>query len=121
MKTIKVLIPVFLMCLSLVSYSQATSTNSTKKNVYYVQAPHTPEQCMANLTEMKTKGDAYLSKFEFGCMSGDHTAYAFLEGTSVDNVRQMLPKEEQATAKIEKVDRFTADQIEAMHKEHMKK
>jgi hypothetical protein len=33
----------------------------------------------------------------------------------------MIPKEEQANAKIMKVDKFTAAQIEKMHKEHEKK
>jgi len=68
---------------------------------------------------MKGKGDAFLSKFEFGCMSGDHTAYAFLTGKSEDDVRQMLPKDEQASAKIQKVDKFTSEQIEKLHKGKM--
>jgi hypothetical protein len=61
----------------------------------------------------------FLSKFEFGCMEGDHTAYGFLQGKSVQDVRMMLPKEEQSEAKIQKVDRLTADQITKMHKESM--
>jgi hypothetical protein len=52
-------------------------------------------------------------------MSGNHTGYAFLEGTSEANVKQMLPKDIQETAKIQKVDKFTADQIEKLHKEKM--
>jgi hypothetical protein len=68
---------------------------------------------------MKGKGDAFLSKFEFGCMSGDHTAYAFLTGKSEDDVRQMLPKDEQASANIQKVDKFTSEQIEKLHKGKM--
>ena len=120
MKTLKIFASVALMLLCITSFGQ-TSTTSTKKTTYHVQAAHTPEQCLTSLTEMKAKGDSYLSKFEFGCMSGDHTGYAFLEGTSVENVRQMLPKEEQATAKIEKVDKFTVAQIEQMHKDHPQK
>lgn len=71
MKTLKIVASVFLLTLCLVSSGQATQT-STKKNVYFVQSAHNPEQCVATLSEMKSKGDAYLSKFEFGCMSGDH-------------------------------------------------
>lgn len=65
---------------------------------------------------MKSKGDLYLSKFEFGCMSGDHTGYAFLTGTSEENVRQILPKDVQSNAKIQKVDKFNSAQIEKFHK-----
>jgi hypothetical protein len=102
----------------MVSFGQTTPA-SAKTNVYFVQAPHTPEQCIANLTETKAKGDAFLAKFEFGCMYGDHTGYAFLEGKSVEDIRQMLPKEVQANAKIQKVDKFTPEQIEKLHKSKM--
>jgi hypothetical protein len=118
MKTVKIITSVFLLSFCLVSYSQSTTT-STKTNVYYVQVPHKPEQCMNLLMDMKGKGDTFLSKFEFGCMSGDHTGYAFLSGSSETDVRQMLPKDEQSLAKIQKVDKFTTAQIEQLHKSHM--
>jgi ABC-type amino acid transport substrate-binding protein len=117
MKTLKIITSAFLFTICLVSFSQsATTSTSVKTNVYYVQSTHTPEQCLKTLDDMKGKGDAFLSKFEFGCMSGDHTAYAFLAGTSEADVRQMLPKDLQANAKIQKVDKFTPDQIEKLHK-----
>jgi hypothetical protein len=118
MKTIKVISTAFLLSLCLVSFSQSTPA-SAKTNVYFVLTTHTQEQCLKTLDDMKGKGDAFLSKFEFGCMSGDHTAYAFLEGKSEEDVRQMLPKDAQATAKIQKVDKFTPDQIEKLHKSKM--
>jgi hypothetical protein len=52
-------------------------------------------------------------------MSGDHTAYAFLTGKSEEDVRQMLPKDAQLTAKIQKVDKFTPEQITKLHKSKM--
>jgi hypothetical protein len=121
MKSLKLISTATLLLLSLVSFSQTAAPGGTgKKEVFFVQSTHTPEQCVTTLTDMKSKGDAFLTKFEFGCMSGDHTAYAFLEGTSESDVRQMLPKDLQANAKIKKVDKFTGDQIEKIHKDHMK-
>lgn len=116
MKTLKIVTSLFLFSLCLVSFSQSAPTGD-KTNVYYVQIKHTPEQCLNTLTDIKTKGDVLLSKFEWGCMSGDHTAYAFLEGKSEADVKQLLPKDEQATARIQKVDKFTSEQIEKIHKE----
>jgi len=100
------------------AFSQC-ATSVTKSQTYLVKIPHTPEQCLASLDNMKTKGDAFLSKFEFGCMDGDHTAYAFINGTSADNVTKMLPESEQKTAKVTKVNKMTAADIEKIHKEHM--
>ena len=90
-------------------------------NIYFVQATHNREQCLNNLDEMKTKGEGFISKFEFGCNSGNHTGYAFLEATSEENVRLMLPKAVQANAKILKVDKFTLAQIEQIHKDQKNK
>jgi hypothetical protein len=119
MKSLKVISTLFLLSLCLVSFGQSTPAASGKTSVYFVQAPHTPEQCVGTLTDLKSKGDQFLSKFEFGCMSGDHTAYAFLEGKSEADVRASLPKDLQANAKIQKVDKFTPDQIEKLHKGKM--
>jgi hypothetical protein len=120
MKTLKVISSIVLLSLCMVSFSQTASTSSAvKTSVYLVQVPHTPEQCLKTLDDLKGKGDVFLSKFEFGCMSGDHTGYAFLSGKSEDDVRQMLPKDAQASAKIQKVDKFSADQIDKLHKGKM--
>ena len=120
MKTLKIITSAFLLTLCVVSFGQTPKT-SVKTNVYFVQMIHNPEQCLKNLDEMKVKGDAFLSKFEFGCMSGNHTGYAFLEGTSEENIRLMLPKEAQSNAKILKVDKYTLAQIEQIHKDQVKK
>jgi len=120
MKTLKVFSSIVLLSLCMVSFSQTASTSSAvKTSVYLVRVPHTPEQCVATLDEMKSKGDAFLTKFEWGCMAGDHAAYAFLEGKSEADVKMMLPKDVQETAKIQKVDKFSADQIEKIHKNKM--
>lgn len=120
MKTLKVISSIVLLSLCLVSFSQTASTSSAvKTSVYLVQVPHTQEQCLKTLDDLKGKGDAFLSKFEFGCMSGDHTGYAFLTGKSEEDVRQMLPKDVQTTAKVQKVDKFTPDQIDKLHKGKM--
>jgi hypothetical protein len=99
---------------------QAKSVSKAEANsTFFVQLPHTKEQCMTALVDMKNKGDNMLSHFEYGCMSGDHTAYGFLEGTSVEGLRSTLPVSEQKQAKIIKVNKFTVAEIEKYHKEHM--
>jgi hypothetical protein len=117
MKTIKIVLAILLIGTgSVLAQKTKTVTKETaKENSYFVQVPHTHEQCLNMLNDMKGKGDAYLSKFWFGCMSGDHTAYGVLKGTSEEDVRKMLPKDEQANARIEKVDKFSIAQLDKMH------
>jgi hypothetical protein len=52
-------------------------------------------------------------------MSGDHNAYGFLQGTSEESIRNLLPASEQKQAKIIKVNKFSVAQIEQFHKDHM--
>jgi hypothetical protein len=118
MKTLRFLIVAILIGTAGSAFAQSPASAS-KSQTYLVSIPHTPEQCLNMMDDMKGKGDAFLSKFEFGCMDGDHTAYAFIDGTSPDNVRKMLPENEQKAAKITKVSKMTAAQIEKIHKEHM--
>jgi glucuronate isomerase len=89
---------------------------AVRNNTYFVRAPHSEEQCMKLLDQVNKKGDKYLSQFKYGCMSGDHASYAFIEAPSEDAARKLLLKELQADAKIEQVNTFTAKQIEELHK-----
>ncbi len=121
MKTLKFLLLAAMLGIygSMMAQSAKPSDKSEGLSTYFVQMPHTHEQCMTALVEMKDKGDKLLSEFEYGCMSGDHTAYGFLEGSSEESIRNMLPASEKKTAKINKVNKFSAAEIEKMHKDHM--
>ena len=118
MKTLKLLMLTIMIGMFGSTFAQNTKT-SVNSLTFLVQAPHTHEQCMTSIVEFKDKGEAFLSNFAFGCMSGDHTGYAFIKGTSEENVRLMLPVNEQKNAKITKVDHFSVAQIEKIHKENM--
>ena len=101
-----------------VAKSEANITKTAiTENTYFVMAPHSKEQCMKVLDELKSKGEANLSKYEFGCMAGDHTTYAFIKAPSEDALRKMLPSDVLANAKIQKVDAFSVKQIEDFHKQ----
>ena len=119
MKTLNIIIAMMLLSISAVFAQDAKK--GSMMNTYFVMTTHTPEQCMNNAMELKEKGEAYISKFYFGCHSGDHTGYAFLSGASEDAVRKMLVKDAQASAKIMKVDKFTVAGIEKLHQDMMKK
>ena len=121
MKTIKLILLAVTVGMFGNLYAQSTKTEATKdaKATYFVQVPHNPQQCLASLDEMKQKGDNLLSKLEFGCHSGDHTAYGFIQADNEQSVRDMLPTAEQKDAKVTKVERFNAADIEKLHKQKM--
>jgi len=112
-------IPILLLAaLFLVAMTMASEhPKESKGGRFLVKATHTPEECLKTLDETSAKGKDVLSKFEWGCMSGDHTGYALLEGKDEMAIKKMLPAGMQE-AKIVKVDRFTAEQIKTFHEKH---
>lgn len=126
MKTIKLFFLLAIICMAGNVYAQdqpvmkedaeESGMESAAVSDFFVQIPHTKEQCMQTLQGMKDKGEKLLSDFEFGCTSGDHTAYGFVKAKSKEEVKQLLPQSEQANAKIVKVKKFTPAEIESMHK-----
>ena len=118
MKTIRLLYLVTFIGIFGSTFAQSAKPEAKKEttvSMFFVQIPHTKEDCMTALVDMKSKGDDLLSKFEYGCMSGDHTAYGFLEGTTAESIKQSLPGINQKNAKVVKVKKFTAAEIEKMH------
>jgi len=120
MKAIKFITAILLISLfttgNVLAQADKSSSKTPAANTYLVTIQHTPEQCMKVMNGLSAKGSSYLSEFRFGCMSGDHTAYAFLKGSSEEAVLKTLPADVQSMAKIEKVDKFTPEQIKKMHK-----
>ncbi len=54
---------------------------------YVVESPHTPEECTKALDELAEKGEDTLKQFAFGCKSGEHTGWAYVDA---DNKKEAL-------------------------------
>lgn len=88
------------------------------KTHFMIEIPHTKEQCMQMLDEIKGQTPEMLNKMEWGCMDNNHIGYAVVEATNKDEALKMLPVQERKMAKITKLDKFSVQQIEDLHKEH---
>ena len=81
---------------------------------FQVISRHTPENCLKVLDEVSAKNPKLLSRFDWGCMAGDHTGYAVVEAKDEAGVKAMLPAGMQ-DAKIVKLNKFTTEQIKSFH------
>ena len=88
------------------------------KSEFLIISPHTPEECLAALEQAETLGS--LSKFEWGCKGGDHTAYAFVQAASAEDALKLVPENVRAQAKAVKVNKFTPAEIKSMHASQVK-
>lgn len=92
--------------------ASSTSTGSMR---YLIMTSHTPEKCLADLDAVAGSRPEMLDRIEWGCKGGDHTGYIIVEATSEQAARQMLPAPMQATARVVRLNRFTADDIRSLH------
>jgi len=96
-----------------------THTAVAKDQRFLVITSHTPETCLATLDAIDAKGEKFLAKFDWGCMTGDHTGYAVLEAKDEAAARAMLPPS-LMDVRLVNVTKFTREQIKSFH-EKMKK
>jgi hypothetical protein len=82
-------------------------------NHYMIMVPHTQEECMKALDSFDTAKK--MDKFEFGCESGDHTAYAMVSAENEDAAKMMVPEDQRDKAKVVAVNKFTPAQLKKMH------
>ncbi|MBI5644222.1 MAG: hypothetical protein HY954_12195 [Deltaproteobacteria bacterium] len=83
---------------------------------YLIETPHTKEECLKALDEILAKGQEVLSKFDWGCVAGDHTGYALVEAENEAKARNMIPAFLNKKARIIQVGKFTPEQIRSFHK-----
>ncbi|MBI5419051.1 MAG: hypothetical protein HZA60_03085 [Deltaproteobacteria bacterium] len=82
---------------------------------YLIESPHTKEECLQALDEILARGPGELAKYDFGCMSGDHTGYVIVEVGSESEARGLVPSFLRGKARIVKLDKFTPEQIKSFH------
>ena len=85
---------------------------------YLVVSPHTSEECMDVLDEVVALGSDILSRYDWGCMSGDHSAYIRVQANSEAEALKVVPKSVRAKARAVKLVKFTPEQIRAAHESH---
>lgn len=84
---------------------------------YIVESPHTPEECLRALDETLEKGEEMLKMFAFGCKSGEHTGWAYMDADSEKEALEAVPEFLRAKACAHKVNPFTPEEIKAAHAE----
>lgn len=82
---------------------------------YLIESPHTKEECLRALDEILVRGPGALAKYDFGCMSGDHTGYVIVEAGSESEAKESVPTFLRGKARCVKLDKFTPEQIKSFH------
>ena len=82
---------------------------------YLVILPHTSEDCRKVLKQIESIGA--ITHFDWGCKDGDHTGYVLLEAESKPQALMVVPTLERHQARVIKLNRFSPEEVRAIHLE----
>ena len=97
----------------------ATKKADTQMTQYLIESPHTAEECMQALDDISGMGPKALAKWNFGCMTGDHTGWAMVTAADEQAALQMVPANLREKAHVHKLTKFTPAEIKKMHQKMM--
>ncbi|MBI2842605.1 MAG: hypothetical protein HYX78_04320 [Armatimonadetes bacterium] len=83
---------------------------------YLIESPHTKEECLKALDEVVEKEPELLDKYEFACMSGEHTGWVTVEANDTEEAKRKVPEFIRGKARVIPVEKLTREQIESFHK-----
>jgi hypothetical protein len=91
---------------------------ATQMSEYLVISPHTVAECMTAMDEVAGLGKDVLAKYEWGCMSGDHTAYIKVQAKNESEALKTVPASIRSKARAIKMTKFTLEEIQKFHQSH---
>ena len=83
---------------------------------YLVESPHSKEECLKVLDEIKQEQPEMLDRYRFGCMAGEHTGWITVEANNKAEARSILPDFLRDRARVVELNKFTPEQIESFHR-----
>ncbi len=80
---------------------------------YLIETPHTAQDCHALVKQVQAMG--YLHNFDWGCEAGEHCGWAIIEADNESLAHLVVPPLVRAKARVIKLTRYDAAQIEPLH------
>ena len=82
--------------------------------------PNEKEGCVKALQAIESRGSHFITKADWGCLDGTHSAFLIAELGSREEARQVVPPEFRSEAKIVQLNSFTREQIRSLASEFLK-
>ncbi len=83
-------------------------------NRYLVISPHGAEDCLHVMDLTVTAG--YITHYDWGCESGDHTGWLILEAENDEEALLSVPSLVRNKARAIRIRKYTPEQIQEFHK-----
>jgi len=80
---------------------------------YLIESPHTEVDCAQVVKQVEALG--YLTHFEWGCASGNHTGFIIIEAENEAQAIMVVPSMSRKAARVVKLNKFTPEMLKAAH------
>ena len=87
---------------------------------FLVEVPHEAgaAECLRAIEIFLRTGSHFLSRADWGCLDGDHSAWMIVEVDSKDEARAIVPSAYRAEARIVQLNSFTMAQVADLRSQH---
>jgi len=82
---------------------------------YLIESPHELQDCGRILKQLRSMG--YLHNFDWGCKDGVHVGWAVIQAESKEQAEMAVPPLVRPLARIVKLNKFLAEEVDALHEE----
>ncbi len=84
---------------------------------YMIESSHDPSLCQRIQAAFLQAGVHYLTRADWGCKDGRHTAWITVEAKSDSDARLMVPPIIRTSAMLAKLNKFTPEEVRVFHQD----
>jgi hypothetical protein len=83
---------------------------------FLIEVPHPEEtlSCARIVKVFLSSGSHFLTRADWGCMDGVHSAWLVVEAANKEEARMVVPPQFRSQAKIVGLNKFNLEQVEAI-------
>lgn len=87
---------------------------------FYIEIPHEAAEvaCLHAVKVLQETGSHFLTRADYGCKDGDHTARLFIEVDSKSEALMIVPRAYRANAKVVQLNSFSVEEVDELLKYH---
>lgn len=87
---------------------------------FYIEVPHEDDKvsCLQAIKALMESGSHFLTKAEYGCTDGDHTARIIVELDNKDEALMVIPAIYREKTKIVRLSTFDKEKVDKMLDHH---
>jgi hypothetical protein len=81
---------------------------------FFIEIPHGEDKvdCLKAIKILEEWGSHFITRAEYGCFDGDHTARMFIEVDNREEAINVIPRAYRNNAKVVMVRRFSVEKID---------